>query len=234
MEKFTAIVLAAGTGRRMNSPVLKQYLSLAGKPVLTYALDAFEKSGVTDIVLITGESEVEYCRKEIIEKYGFKKVSKIAAGGKERCHSVYEGLKAAADADYVLIHDGARPFVDADMIRRCMEEVRSCRACIVGVPVKDTIKIVGKDGFAEQTPERNGLWQIQTPQTFSYALIREAYEKMLASDDGTATDDAMAVERMMGERVKVIQGSYRNIKITTPEDLLAAEAFLASGTFPEI
>lgn len=226
MERITAIVLAAGSGKRMNSNVHKQYMMLAEKPVLYYALKAFDESAVTDIVLVTGAGEVEYCQKEIVERYGIKKVRVIVEGGKERYHSVHEGLKAATGSDYVLIHDGARPLVTTDIIARSIEAAKESRACVVGMPVKDTIKVVGDDGCAKETPNRSTLWQVQTPQSFSYALIADAYEKVIASGDSTVTDDAMVLERMTGQKVRVIEGSYRNIKITTPEDLLVAEAYL--------
>lgn len=226
MKRYTAIVLAAGSGKRMQSTVHKQYLMLDGKPVLYYALKAFEQSGISDMILVVGAGEIEYCRKEIVEKYNIQKIGAIIEGGKERYHSVYEGLKRASGADYVLIHDGARPFVSAEMIQRSMEAVKRYDACVVGMPVKDTIKIVGEDGLAEGTPERSKLWQIQTPQSFCYAMIREAYEKVLMQGDAAITDDAMVLERAGGHRVKVIEGSYQNIKITTPEDLLVAEAYL--------
>ncbi|MDD6056730.1 MAG: 2-C-methyl-D-erythritol 4-phosphate cytidylyltransferase [Clostridiales bacterium] len=226
MKQYTAIVLAAGAGKRMNCEVRKQYLLLHGKPVLSYALEAFEKSEVNDIVLVVGSGEAAYCQEEIVGKYGFQKVRAIVEGGKERYHSVYEGLKQAAGADYVLIHDGARPLVTPDMIRRCMQEVERWDACVVGMPVKDTIKMVDAEGFAECTPERSRLWQIQTPQTFAYPLIWEAYQKIMSEADLAVTDDAMVLEHTMGCRVKVMEGSYHNIKITTPEDLLVAEAYL--------
>lgn len=226
MEKTVAIILAAGAGKRMNSTVRKQYMLLAGKPVLYYALKTFEESEVTDIVLVVGTSEIEYCKKEIVEKFSIGKVSAIVEGGRERYHSVHAGLAAAEGADYALIHDGARPFVTPDMIRRSLECVRSGQPCVVGMPVKDTIKVVDTDGFAKETPDRSTLWQMQTPQTFSYPLIRAAYEKVIAAGDDTVTDDAMVLEKAMGQRVKIIEGSYQNLKITTPEDLLVAEAYL--------
>lgn len=226
MKKYTAIVLAAGAGKRMNANVHKQYLEVAGKPVLYYALKAFEESEVSEIILVTGAGEEQYCRREIIEKYGFQKIKAVVAGGKERYHSVYQGLLAAEGADYVLIHDGARPFVDKMMIRRCMEAVEKYQACVVGMPVKDTIKIVDEEQFARETPDRNSIWQVQTPQTFSYSLVKEAYRKMLEQEDAAITDDAMVVERMTAVPVKLIEGSYRNIKITTQEDLLIMEAYL--------
>lgn len=226
MKKYTAVVLAAGAGKRMNTKVHKQYLEVAGKPLLYYTLKAFEESRVDDIVLVTGAGEELYCRREIVEKYGFHKIKAVTAGGKERYHSVYQGLLAAEGTDYVLIHDGARPLVEQAVIERSMESVEKYQACAVGMPVKDTIKIVDGELFAKGTPDRSNLWQVQTPQTFSYALIREAYCKMLQQEDAVITDDAMVVERMTSVPVKLIEGSYRNIKITTPEDLLLMEAYL--------
>lgn len=234
MAEYAAIVLAAGSGKRMNSTVHKQYLALGGKPVIYYSLKAFEESSVSSIILVTGAGEEEYCRREIIEKYGIQKIKQIVTGGKERYHSVCEGLKAARGADYVLIHDGARPFVDQGMILRSMEAVKKYQACIVGMPVKDTIKIADRDNFAIDTPDRQQLWQIQTPQTFSYKMIYEAYKQMLMVEDDKITDDAMVLERITGQRVKVIEGSYRNIKITTPEDLIAAEAYQKSINLKDV
>ena len=225
-QKYAAIVLAAGSGKRMNSKVHKQYLIIQDRPVLYYSLKAFEDSAVDEIVLVVGKGEEEFCRKEIVDKYGISKVKAIVEGGKERYHSVFEGLKQTSDADYVLIHDGARPFVNQDIIRRCMQEVQKYQACVVGMPVKDTIKISDEEGYAKQTPDRKNVWMIQTPQTFSYALIYEAYEEMLKTEDTAITDDAMVLERTKGKKSKLIEGSYRNIKITTPEDLLIANVYL--------
>lgn len=225
-QKYTAIVLAAGSGKRMNSKVHKQYLIIQDRPVLYYSLKAFEDSAVDEIVLVVGKGEEKFCRKEIVDKYGISKVKAIVEGGKERYHSVFEGLKQTSDADYVLIHDGARPFVNQDIIRRCMQEVQKYQACVVGMPVKDTIKIADEEGYAKQTPDRKNVWMIQTPQTFSYALIYEAYGEMLKTEDTAITDDAMVLERIKGKKSKLIEGSYRNIKITTPEDLLIANVYL--------
>ena len=225
-QKYAAIVLAAGSGKRMNSQVHKQYLIIQDRPVLYYSLKAFEDSAVDEIVLVVGKGEEEFCGKEIVDKYGISKVKAIVEGGKERYHSVFEGLKQTSDADYVLIHDGARPFVNQDIIRRCMQEVQKYQACVVGMPVKDTIKIADEGGYAKQTPDRKNVWMIQTPQTFSYALIYEAYEEMLKTEDTAITDDAMVLERIKGKKSKLIEGSYRNIKITTPEDLLIANVYL--------
>ena len=225
-QKYAAIVLAAGSGKRMNSQVHKQYLIIQDRPVLYYSLKEFEDSAVDEIVLVVGKGEEKFCRKEIVDKYGISKVKAIVEGGKERYHSVFEGLKQTSDADYVLIHDGARPFVNQDIIRRCMQEVQKYQACVVGMPVKDTIKIADEEGYAKQTPDRKNVWMIQTPQTFSYALIYEAYEEMLKTEDTAITDDAMVLERIKGKKSKLIEGSYCNIKITTPEDLLIANVYL--------
>ena len=225
-QKYAAIVLAAGSGKRMNSQVHKQYLIIQDRPVLYYSLKEFEDSAVDEIVLVVGQGDEEFCRREIVDKYGISKVKAIVEGGKERFHSVFEGLKQTSDADYVLIHDGARPFVNQDIISRCMQEVQKYQACVVGMPVKDTIKIADEEGYAKQTPDRKNVWMIQTPQTFSYALIYEAYEEMLKTEDTAITDDAIVLERIKCKKSKLIEGSYRNIKITTPEDLLIANVYL--------
>lgn len=224
--KTTAIVLAAGSGKRMNSKVHKQYLLLKEKPILYYSLKAFEDSAIDDIILVVGVGEIDFCQKDIVEKYGIQKVRAIVEGGKERYHSVYEGLKAAGETDYVLIHDGARPFVSQSIIERTLSAVCEYKACVVGMPVKDTIKISDEHGYAKETPDRSHVWMIQTPQAFSYPLIFDAYSRMLMQEDARVTDDAMVIERMTDYKVKLIEGSYQNIKITTPEDLSVAEVYL--------
>lgn len=232
MFQTAAIVLAAGQGKRMQSAVAKQFLLLNNEPVVCHSLRAFEKSDVETIILVTGADEIEYCREEIVKKYGFKKVCKIVAGGKERYHSVYNGIQAIDDADYVFIHDGARPFVDGEIIARVCDAVAEHKACVVGMPVKDTIKIADEEGFAAKTPDRRRVWQVQTPQTFEYRLIKEAYEKLMKKELEGITDDAMVVETMTDHKVKLVEGSYRNIKITTPEDLQIATIF-CYGTEPD-
>lgn len=231
MEKFAAIVLSAGTGSRMKSDIPKQYMDLNGRPVIYYSLKAFEDSNVESIVLVTGRDDIEYCRKEIVEKYGFTKVKAIVVGGAERYDSVFEGLKAINDCDYVMIHDGARPMLDSNIIERAWGGAVEYKACVVGMPVKDTIRIVGTDGTAISTPDRKSLWQIQTPQAFDYRLIYEAYSKVLADvkagkQKANITDDAMIVECASNVKVHMTEGDYRNIKITTPEDIQVAEIFL--------
>lgn len=224
-EKITAIVLAAGQGRRMNSTVQKQFLLLQDKPVLYYSLRCFQDSGIDRIVLVTGKNEIEYCRSEIVERYSLDKVTDIIAGGRERYDSVEQGLNCIEDG-IVLIHDGARPFVTGDMLQRSIETARECGACTVGMPVKDTIKVVDGEHYGIATPDRSTLWQIQTPQTFQVSLIKEAYTRMRQSESGNITDDTMLVEQYCNRKVKVIEGSYQNIKITTPEDMVLAERIL--------
>ena len=218
--KCTAIVLAGGSGSRMGTKVAKQYIEIDGFPIIYYTLEAFENSMIDDIILVCRESDVSYCTEEIVKKYGFTKVSSVVVGGKERFDSVYEGLKAAKNCDYVFIHDGARPCITDEVIERCFENVVECRACVAAVPVKDTIKISDEAGFVAQTPTRSTLWQIQTPQVFEYSLVKSAFDKMYENNqtDGI-TDDAMVVERFGDCRVKLVMGSYSNIKVTTPEDL---------------
>ena len=224
--RIGAVILAGGRGSRMHSTIQKQYMLLNGRPLISYALEAFEQSCADELVLVTGAGEESYVREEILPALGLTKLRAVVTGGKERYHSVYEGLKALQHCDYVLIHDGARPFVNQDIIRRCMLEVPEYQACVVGMPVKDTIKIADEGGYAKQTPDRKNVWMIQTPQTFSYALIYGAYEEMLKTEDAAITDDAMVLERTKGKKSKLIEGSYRNIKITTPEDLLIANVYL--------
>lgn len=226
MKHVTAIVLAAGKGNRMRSDVPKQFMELNGKPVLYYSLKCFEESEVNDIVLVTGEADIDYCKNKIIEKYHLHKVKAVVSGGSERYWSVERGLQASKGADYVLIHDAARPCLTKDMIERSIEEVEVSGACTVGVPVKDTIKRVDENGIGIETPLREGLMQIQTPQSFVYADILAAYEKIKEENATDITDDTMIMERYLDVKTKVIQGDYCNIKITTPEDLLIAENFL--------
>lgn len=228
-QKTAAIVLAAGRGKRMNSKVQKQYLLIHDKPVIYYTLQAFEQSEVDEVALVTGQDEIEYCRHEIVERYGFHKVKHIVAGGRERFDSVYQGLLAVPDCGYVLIHDGARPFITPQLIHDNMACVKKEDACVTAVPSKDTVKIADEDDFVKETPKRAGVWIIQTPQSFKYEIVRGAYEKRAAARDNTVTDDAMVVEKYMQQRIKLLMGDYRNIKITTPEDLVIAQAFVAQN-----
>lgn len=229
--KTSAVILSGGRGSRMKSETPKQYLTLCGYPVIYYALRTFEKSSVDEIVLVCGRGDREYCQKEIIEKYGFRKVIAVTEGGKERYHSVCQGLRACREPDLVLIHDGARPLLTVSLIEQCMKAVREGCGCVPGLPVKDTIKMVGADGMVKETPDRKALYAVQTPQAFPYPLIRKAYEKLLSMGDKEQqslgiTDDAMAAEKLLCCPVRVIEGDHENLKITTPEDLVIAERIL--------
>lgn len=224
--KVTAIVLAAGKGSRMNSDIPKQYLTLLGKPVLFYSLQAFEESAVDEIILVTGSGEQEYCKKEIVEKYQIKKVTQIVEGGAERYISVHHGLKAADDAAYVLIHDGARPLISSFVINEAIHCVKETGACVVGMPVKDTIQMVDENGKICATPDRSRTWIAQTPQCFTYELALSSYNEAIRKKDKTITDDAMVVQRYGNAQINMLKGGYENLKVTTPEDIVVAECFL--------
>ncbi len=232
MNKYAAIVLSAGVGSRMKSDIPKQYMDLAGKPVIYYSLKAFEDAGFSSIVLVCGKDDVEYCQKEIVKKHGLKNVTAVVPGGKERYHSVFEGLKAVDKADYVFIHDGARPMISQEIIGRLKNAVEKEDAAVAGMPVKDTIKIVDEEAYVTDTPERQYVWQVQTPQCFSFSIIYDAYKSVIQDEEEgwtipKITDDAMVLEYATNHEVKMVEADYRNIKITTPEDLLIAEVFLA-------
>ena len=226
-KKCKAIVLAAGQGKRMHSKVQKQFLEIGQKPIVYYSLHCFQESPrIQEIILVTSKEMIPYCEKEIVEKYGFGKVTRIVEGGKERYDSVYAGLKACKDTDFVFIHDGARPFITVEMVERGYQAVVKTGACVLGMPSKDTVKLADGEGYIKETPDRKIVWNVQTPQIFSYKLICTAYESMQQKDMSNVTDDAMVVEQETGTRILLVEGSYQNIKITTPEDLAVAEAFL--------
>jgi 2-C-methyl-D-erythritol 4-phosphate cytidylyltransferase len=231
--KTVAVVLAAGSGSRMKTDVKKQYMEIGGKPLVYYSLKAFEESIIDDIVLVVSRGDVDYVKNEIVKKYGFDKVTAVVEGGLARYHSVRLGLQAAdPNCDYAFIHDGARPFIDRDIIMRSFQAVKEYKACVVGMPAKDTIKISDENGFAASTPDRNLMWTVQTPQVFSYKMILELYQRLdreegdLMAKGINITDDAMVVEYYTDTKVKLLEGSYDNIKITTPEDIAVAEAIL--------
>lgn len=225
-QKAVAIVLAAGKGSRMNCDIPKQYLTLLGKPVLFYSLQAFEESDVEEIILVTGSGELEYCKKEIVDKYKISKVTHIVEGGAERYHSVFCGLQKMDSAAYVLIHDGARPLISATVINEALKRVAETGACVVGMPVKDTIQLVDEEKRIVSTPVRCRTWMAQTPQCFSYELIKSSYKKAIENEDALITDDAMVAQKYGGAEIVMLEGSYENIKITTPEDIIVAECFL--------
>lgn len=223
-----AVVLAAGNGKRMGGPVAKQFLEVNGKPLIFYALDTLEKSKVIEqVVLVVSEESIEYVKKEILEKYSLKKVVRIVAGGKERYDSVRNALQFIDEDTYIFIHDGARALVSEEILRRGLEQVETCGACVAAVPVKDTIKRVDQEGFAVETPDRSSLWTVQTPQVFAGEIIKEAYEAL--PETASVTDDAGVVEWYGNARVKMYLGEYTNLKVTTPEDLIFMKNFLAKS-----
>jgi 2-C-methyl-D-erythritol 4-phosphate cytidylyltransferase len=220
------LIPAAGMGRRMKASINKQYLPLQDRPILAHTIALFDNHpGVDHIFVITPAEEISLCRKEVLQPFGFRKVREVVAGGAERQDSVRNGLLAcpAEAGDIVLVHDGVRPLLPPATIDRILDLMCKEEACVVAVPVKDTIKQV-VDGRIEGTPERRFLWQAQTPQAFRYGRLCEAYEQA-ARDGFRGSDDASLVERL-GWPVAIVEGSYRNIKITTPEDLVLARAFL--------
>lgn len=214
----------------MKSKTKKQFMEIKGKPVIWYSLFEFEKSKVDEIILVTGKEDIDYCKKEIVEKYNLKKIKNVVAGGSERYESVYNGLKEVT-GNIVLIHDGARPLINNEIIERSIEGTIKSDACVVGVPVKDTIKRANKEGYIIDTPNRSELWITQTPQSFKTDLVKMAYKKMkeeLEKGNTTLniTDDAMVVEEFTTNQVRFVQGDYKNIKVTTPEDIDIAELFI--------
>lgn len=219
------VIVAAGSGSRMKMNINKQFIKLDGKEIIVHTIEKFYKhKNINDIVVVLREEEIDFFKNEILSTYGFDKV-KIALGGNERQDSVYNGLKSLRqECDTVLIHDGARPFVTAEIIDNSINEAKQHKAVVVGVPVKDTIKVINDKNEIVDTPQRNKLWAVQTPQTFEYKVLIEAYENAF-NDDFYGTDDAMLVERI-GYKVKMIEGSYNNIKVTTQEDIAIGEQIL--------
>lgn len=230
---FKALVLAGGSGQRMQASTRKQYIEINGKPMMVYALEAFERSFVDEIILVVQAGDEAFCRKEIVEKYGLKKVGKIVAGGSERYHSSATGLQAAQSCDYVLIHDAARPCLTEEIILRCMDGVIENGASAAGMPVVDTINVIDESRKVLDTPDRNHLWIAQTPQVFPYKEICAAHEKlreqesqMTAEERKAITDDVKVAKWFMGIESYMVEGAYENIKVTTPADLRIAQLFL--------
>lgn len=236
-DRCTAILLAAGSGKRMGAKVRKQYLELGGEPLFLHSVRAMDRSDViTEIILMVPAGDEPFCGKAIASRDLGRKLRKIAPGGSERYGSVANALEAIDwPCDYVFIHDCARPFIDTATIRRLYECVRAGQPCAAGMPSKDTIRITDGDGIDVSTPDRANTWAVQTPQVFPFVLIRDAHRKLMArlSDlerrGVRVTDDAMVAREMTGCRVKMVEASYRNIKVTTPEDLPVAEALLRAA-----
>ena len=221
----SVVIVSAGKGSRMKANINKQFLKIRDKEVIAHTIDKFyNNKNIKEIIIVIREDEKEFFDENIIKKYRYKNI-KIAFGGKERQDSVYNGLKEVDEnCEIVLIHDGARPFVSNEIIEKSIENAKKYNSAIVGVPVKDTIKIVNEDNDVVNTPNRSRLWSIQTPQVFDYSLIMKAHEKA-KNDKYYGTDDSMLME-YLGYNVRVVEGSYNNIKITTPEDLKIAEEIL--------
>lgn len=214
----------------MQSEVPKQYMLLDGKPLLYYSLRAFEESRVESVVLVTAEGEEDYCRRELVERYGFNKVKGIVAGGGERYASVWNGLQflhlMEETPELVLIHDGARPMATAELMNRVLAQTENYGACVAGMPVKDTIQMTDEHGVITLTPKRESLWIAQTPQAFEFSLVYEAYEQVMKETQISVTDDAMVVGLYRSVPIQMVRGSYTNLKVTTPEDMVFAELLL--------
>ncbi|MCI9299092.1 MAG: 2-C-methyl-D-erythritol 4-phosphate cytidylyltransferase [Lachnospiraceae bacterium] len=240
-KRCTAVILAAGSGSRMKSNMAKQFMPLCGKPLICYALEAVEHSEVIDdCILVTGVKDIVRVTEEIVKKYHYHKVDTVIAGGEERYASVASAMRLILSGDmavpnrdgYVFVHDGARPFLTENILKDTYEAVRKYGACVSAVRSKDTIKIADKEGFVKETPNRNDIWNIHTPQVFRTELITAAYAALernlqeLKQKGVHITDDAMVVEYFTDHKVKLVEGSYENIKLTTPEDLVVAEKIL--------
>lgn len=222
----TVIIVAAGKGSRMKAGVPKQYLKIGDKEILSHTIEKFEACGsINEIILAADEDCIDFCQLEIVSRYNYTKVKKIVRGGDQRQHSVSNALKAVnPSTDIVLIHDGVRPFIDNDRIETVIEAAKTHGCAVLGIKVKDTVKVCDNNDFVLDTPDRNFLWLAQTPQGFKYDIILSMYEKAIA-EQYLGTDDAMLAANY-GFKVKMIGGSYDNIKITTPEDMILGEAIL--------
>ena len=221
---ISAIVLAGGRGKRMNYHKSKQFIEIKGKPVLVYTLEKFiYNKSIDEVILVLPEDEVDYCKKEVLQKYSLK-VDRIVIGGKERQDSVFNALEAMEKANIVLIHDGARPFISEKIIEEGIKYANIYGAAAPGVTPKDTIKIKNEDNISVDTPDRNTLVAVQTPQCFKYDEIYQCHRK-IKEENAIVTDDTSVVERY-GHKVYLYEGDYTNIKITTTEDLILAERLI--------
>ncbi len=216
-QRVGAVIVAAGSSQRMDG-MDKVFALLGGKPILARVVDAFQGCNPVDqIIVVLSEQNLERGQ-QLVAEQGWSKVTDVCAGGRRRQDSVAAGLRRLSNCDWVVIHDGARPLVTVDLINRGLEAARETGAAVATVPVTDTIKLAGDDRIVHQTPSRQNLWAVQTPQVFGIKIITEAYSQA----NGDVTDDASLVEQL-GCRVKIYMGSYDNIKITTPDDLALAE-----------
>lgn len=226
VNNLRVVIAAAGTGSRMKSKINKQYMLLNQRPILRYSLDVFEQyEAVDEIIIVAHPRETEYCENEIVKKFGYHKVKKVIPGGEQRQDSVWAGLiELGEDTDYVAVHDGARPLLTPALLGELLKAAREWGAAIPGIYARDTLKVVDRDGFVSNTMDRSSAVFIQTPQVFRYSELYQAYE-MAMEEEYRSTDDAALFEKYIG-RVKVVPGDYNNLKITTPEDLVIAQALL--------
>ncbi|MBE5884484.1 MAG: 2-C-methyl-D-erythritol 4-phosphate cytidylyltransferase [Lachnospiraceae bacterium] len=239
----TVVLLAGGSGKRMGADKPKQFLEVAGRPLIWYTLNTLEHSEIVDdCVLVVAAKDIPYMQEHILNSGNFTKVKAVAEGGRERFESVWNGLRLLKDISLrdgidpgvIFIHDGARPFLTEDMLERCLQGALESEACVAAVPSKDTVTIADEEGYEAETPNRKYVWNVQTPQTFLANVVFSAFEKM--AEDLKApnameqlswiTDDASVVEHYNGNKIRLIMGDYRNIKVTTQEDLLVMESFL--------
>ncbi|MCR5774863.1 MAG: 2-C-methyl-D-erythritol 4-phosphate cytidylyltransferase [Lachnospiraceae bacterium] len=229
--RCAAVILSGGSGKRMNAQIPKQYMDLKGKPVLLYSLKTFsEAEFVDEIVIVADREHRDKVQSDIVDLYGMHKVSNVVVGGKERYHSVAHGLEALSrETDYVFIHDGARPFVTMYTLERCLHYAEKYKAAVAAVRSKDTVKVADDDAMIRSTPDRAHVWMVQTPQTFEYPLIKDAYRRLIDDEDrlraaGIAvTDDTMVAKMYADVDARLVESTYDNIKLTTPEDMEYAE-----------
>ena len=225
--KTVAIIPCAGSGIRMGAARAKQFLEIRDRPLLALTLEKFQACPLIDsIILVVPMAEIDFCEKEIVERYGFDKVDKVILGGERRQDSVRLGLEASNGGyELAVIHDGVRPFIDVALIERAVKAAQDYPAVIAAIPAKDTVKKVDQAGFVTETYERKNIWLVQTPQVFRFKDIMTAHEKAVSEGWEDVTDDASLIERL-GIPVKVIQGSEYNIKITTPHDMELGRMFI--------
>lgn len=223
IEKNVALILAAGRGVRMGGP--KAFLPLRDKPLLAWTLRAFEPlPWIHEIIVVVAPEDTQRCQEEVILSYGSAK-SRVVTGGKERQDSLAKGFEAIGEpCCLVAVHDGARPLVEAATVEAALRAARQDGAAVVAVPAKDTIKLADEQGWVQETLDRRRIWMVQTPQVYRYETLRLALDEA-HRQQRFATDDAALVEAL-GKPVRIVPGSYENIKITTPEDLLCAEVIL--------
>jgi 2-C-methyl-D-erythritol 4-phosphate cytidylyltransferase len=228
--QVTAIIPAAGSGTRMGSTRSKQFMELCGKPMLAVTLERFQKCDLVDgIVVVVSQRNVDYCIREIVDRFKLAKVSTVIAGGQTRQESVSKGITAVSNSStWILVHDGVRPLVSAELIERVITEGQRYRAVIPGIPVKDTLKKVDSRGGVVNTVERRGLWAIQTPQIFRREDIQAAHRMAVKQGWEGVTDDASLIEKT-GIPVEVIEGEETNVKITTVKDLEFARLLLSAS-----